>query len=116
MCIRWYYAYLKRTSVCMKRFYPNCGNNTLKKVIVSLKTDGQQVIHINTRINTRRAFTARYTNRPVTAGCGLAVGRAARESQPGNPNQWMNTNMITVREVDEKLNKISFQTEKNMSF
>jgi len=30
-------------------FCPNCGNKTLKKVAVSLKEDGTQVIHISSR-------------------------------------------------------------------
>ncbi|XP_019525775.2 RNA-binding protein NOB1 [Aedes albopictus] len=55
------YACFKTTSDSTKRFCPNCGNNTLKKVAVSLDADGQQVIHINTR----RPLTARYKNRPV---------------------------------------------------
>jgi hypothetical protein len=32
-----------------KVFCPNCGNRTLKKVAVSLKEDGTQVIHISSR-------------------------------------------------------------------
>ncbi|XP_062549406.1 RNA-binding protein NOB1 [Armigeres subalbatus] len=55
------YACFKTTSDSSKRFCPNCGNNTLKKVAVSLDADGQQVIHINTR----RPLTARHKNRPV---------------------------------------------------
>lgn len=55
------YACFKTTSDSTKRFCPNCGNNTLKKVAVSLDANGQQVIHINTR----RPLTARYKNRPV---------------------------------------------------
>ncbi|EAT42877.1 AAEL005628-PB [Aedes aegypti] len=55
------YACFKTTPDSTKRFCPNCGNNTLKKVAVSLDADGQQVIHINTR----RPLTARYKNRPV---------------------------------------------------
>lgn len=55
------YACFKTTSDSAKRFCPNCGNNTLKKVAVSLDANGQQVIHINTR----RPLTARHKNRPV---------------------------------------------------
>ncbi|XP_065092447.1 RNA-binding protein NOB1 [Ochlerotatus camptorhynchus] len=56
------YACFKTTSDSTKKFCPNCGNNTLKKVAVSLDANGQQVIHINTR----RPLTARYKNRPVS--------------------------------------------------
>lgn len=43
------YACFKTTSIMTKVFCPNCGNRTLKKVAVSLKEDGTQVIHISSR-------------------------------------------------------------------
>ncbi|XP_049791564.1 RNA-binding protein NOB1 [Schistocerca nitens] len=43
------YACFKRTSIMTKVFCPHCGNRTLKKVAVTLKEDGTQEIHINTR-------------------------------------------------------------------
>lgn len=43
------YACFKTTSIMTKVFCPNCGNKTLKKVAVSLKEDGTQVIHISSR-------------------------------------------------------------------
>nr|CAI5827791.1 unnamed protein product [Callosobruchus analis] len=41
------YACFKTTSIMTKRFCPNCGNDTLKKVAVSLGEDSKLVIHIN---------------------------------------------------------------------
>nr|CAH7723971.1 unnamed protein product [Callosobruchus chinensis] len=41
------YACFKTTSIMTKRFCPKCGNDTLKKVAVSLGEDGKLVIHIN---------------------------------------------------------------------
>ncbi|RZF34705.1 hypothetical protein LSTR_LSTR013864 [Laodelphax striatellus] len=43
------YACFKTTSVMTKLFCPHCGNKTLKKVAVSLDSDGNQKIHINLR-------------------------------------------------------------------
>ncbi|CAH1975586.1 unnamed protein product [Acanthoscelides obtectus] len=43
------YACFKTTSVMTKRFCPKCGNDTLKKVAVSLGEDGKLVIHINSK-------------------------------------------------------------------
>ena len=43
------YACFKTTSIMTKVFCPNCGNRTLKKVAVSLKEDGTQVIHLSSR-------------------------------------------------------------------
>jgi RNA-binding protein NOB1 len=43
------YAGFKTTSIMTKIFCPNCGNRTLKKVAVSLREDGTQVIHLSSR-------------------------------------------------------------------
>lgn len=43
------YACFKTTSIMTKVFCPNCGNRTLKKVAVSLREDGTQVIHLSSR-------------------------------------------------------------------
>lgn len=41
------YTCFKTTSIMTKKFCPKCGNNTLKKVAVSLDKNGQMKIHIN---------------------------------------------------------------------
>lgn len=43
------YACFKTTSIMTKVFCHHCGNKTLKKVAVSLDSDGNQKIHINLR-------------------------------------------------------------------
>ncbi|XP_044761214.1 RNA-binding protein NOB1 [Coccinella septempunctata] len=43
------YACFKTTSVMTKVFCPKCGNQTLKKVAVSVDEEGKMVIHINAR-------------------------------------------------------------------
>uniref|UniRef100_A0A182J1F0 RNA-binding protein NOB1 n=1 Tax=Anopheles atroparvus TaxID=41427 RepID=A0A182J1F0_ANOAO len=74
------YACFKTTSDSTKMFCPRCGNNTLKKVAVSLDENGQQVIHINSR----RPLTAKYKNRPVAkfAGGKHAANPVLYEDQP----------------------------------
>lgn len=49
------YACFKTTSLMMQRFCPKCGNATLKRVSVSVDSNGKQRIHINAR----RPLTAR---------------------------------------------------------
>lgn len=49
------YTCFKTTSLMEKTFCPSCGNQTLKRVAVSLDENGKQVIHINGR----RPLTAR---------------------------------------------------------
>lgn len=41
------YTCFKTTSIMTKKFCPKCGNNTLKKVAVSLDKNGKMKIHIN---------------------------------------------------------------------
>ena len=43
------YSCFKTTSIMTKKFCPNCGNNTLKRVAVSVDENGVQKIHINVR-------------------------------------------------------------------
>lgn len=43
------YACFKTTSIMTKKFCPKCGNNTLKRVAVSLDPNGKLKIHINAR-------------------------------------------------------------------
>lgn len=43
------YACFKTTSVMTKKFCPNCGNNTLKRVAVTLDENGKLKIHINAK-------------------------------------------------------------------
>lgn len=43
------YTCFKTTSVMTKKFCPKCGNNTLKRVAVSLDENGKLKIHINAR-------------------------------------------------------------------
>lgn len=43
------YTCFKTTSIMDKKFCPKCGNNTLKKVAVSLDKNGKLKIHINRR-------------------------------------------------------------------
>lgn len=43
------YACFKTTPHIEKKFCPNCGNKTLKRVSVTLNADGTQQIHISTR-------------------------------------------------------------------
>jgi RNA-binding protein NOB1 len=49
------YACFKTCPELDRKFCPKCGNKTLKRVSVSIKEDGSQVIHISTR----RLLTAR---------------------------------------------------------
>ena len=49
------YACFKTTSLMDKKFCPNCGNKTLKRVAVTINADGTQQIHISAR----RPLTAR---------------------------------------------------------
>ncbi|XP_060522569.1 RNA-binding protein NOB1 isoform X2 [Cylas formicarius] len=49
------YACFKTTSIMTKKFCPKCGNDTLKKVAISLDDNGEMKIHINLR----RPLTAR---------------------------------------------------------
>ncbi|XP_058123331.1 RNA-binding protein NOB1-like [Anopheles ziemanni] len=74
------YACFKTTPDATKVFCPRCGNQTLKKVAVSLDTNGQQVIHINNR----RPLTAKNKNRPVAkfAGGKYATNPLLYEDQP----------------------------------
>ena len=43
------YACFKTTPHIEKKFCPKCGNKTLKRVSVTLNSDGTQQIHISTR-------------------------------------------------------------------
>lgn len=43
------YTCFKTTSIMTKKFCPKCGNNTLKKVAVSLDKNGKMKIHINSK-------------------------------------------------------------------
>lgn len=43
------YSCFKTTSIMTKKFCPKCGNNTLKRVAVSLDENGKLKIHINAR-------------------------------------------------------------------
>lgn len=43
------YTCFKTTSIMTKKFCPRCGNNTLKRVAVSLDQNGKLKIHINAR-------------------------------------------------------------------
>uniref|UniRef100_A0A182VX29 RNA-binding protein NOB1 n=1 Tax=Anopheles minimus TaxID=112268 RepID=A0A182VX29_9DIPT len=74
------YACFKTTPDATKVFCPNCGNKTLKKVAVSLDSEGKQIIHINTR----RPLTAKYKNRPVAKfdGGKYATNPLLFEDQP----------------------------------
>ncbi|KFB50804.1 hypothetical protein ZHAS_00018856 [Anopheles sinensis] len=74
------YACFKTTPDATKVFCPRCGNQTLKKVTVSLDANGQQVIHINNR----RPLTAKNKNRPVAkfAGGKYATNPLLYEDQP----------------------------------
>lgn len=49
------YTCFKTTSIMTKQFCPKCGNNTLKRVAVSLDENGKMQVHINAR----RPLTAR---------------------------------------------------------
>uniref|UniRef100_A0A182M930 RNA-binding protein NOB1 n=1 Tax=Anopheles culicifacies TaxID=139723 RepID=A0A182M930_9DIPT len=74
------YACFKTTPDATKVFCPKCGNKTLKKVAVSLDSEGKQIIHINTR----RPLTAKYKNRPVAKfdGGKYATNPLLFEDQP----------------------------------
>ncbi|XP_049285881.1 RNA-binding protein NOB1 [Anopheles funestus] len=74
------YSCFKTTPDATKVFCPKCGNNTLKKVAVSLDAEGKQIIHINTR----RPLTAKYKNRPVAKFTGgkYATNPLLFEDQP----------------------------------
>ncbi|XP_052859954.1 RNA-binding protein NOB1 [Anopheles cruzii] len=74
------YACFKTTPDSTKVFCPKCGNRTLKKVAVSLNPDGTQIIHINSR----RALTAKYKNKPVAKfeGGKHATNPLLYEDQP----------------------------------
>lgn len=49
------YTCFKTTSIMTKQFCPKCGNNTMKRVAVSLDENGKMQVHINAR----RPLTAR---------------------------------------------------------
>ncbi|XP_052889269.1 RNA-binding protein NOB1 [Anopheles moucheti] len=74
------YSCFKTTPDATKTFCPKCGNRTLKKVAVSLDSEGKQIIHINTR----RPLTAKYKNRPVAKfdGGKYATNPLLFEDQP----------------------------------
>merc|ERR1712083_1247473 len=48
-CILRCFACFRTTPHLEKRFCPKCGNQTLKRVSVTLNADGSQQIHISTR-------------------------------------------------------------------
>lgn len=67
------YACFKTTSIMTKKFCPKCGNNTLKKVAVSLDQNGKMQIHINPR-------------RPLTGrGKKYSLPRIKGGKHPNNP-------------------------------
>ncbi|XP_023028956.1 RNA-binding protein NOB1 [Leptinotarsa decemlineata] len=67
------YACFKTTSVMTKKFCPKCGNDTLKKVAVSLDENGKLQIHINAK-------------RPLTArGKKFSLPRIRGGKHPNNP-------------------------------
>ncbi|KAK9882484.1 hypothetical protein WA026_021825 [Henosepilachna vigintioctopunctata] len=67
------YSCFKTTSIMTKQFCPKCGNNTLKKVSVSLDENGKMQIHINAR-------------KPLTArGKRISLPRIKGGKHPNNP-------------------------------
>ncbi|CAG9862732.1 unnamed protein product [Phyllotreta striolata] len=67
------YTCFKTTSIMTKKFCPKCGNNTLKRVSVSLDEDGKMQIHIN-------------PNKPLTArGKKYSLPRIRGGKHPNNP-------------------------------
>ncbi|XP_056642249.1 RNA-binding protein NOB1 [Diorhabda sublineata] len=67
------YACFKTTSIMTKKFCPKCGNDTLKKVGVSLDEHGKMQIHINIK-------------RPLTAkGKRFSLPRIKGGKHPNNP-------------------------------
>ncbi|XP_072385609.1 RNA-binding protein NOB1 [Diabrotica undecimpunctata] len=67
------YACFKTTSVMTNKFCPKCGNNTLKKVAVSLDAQGKMQIHINSK-------------RPLTGrGKKYSLPRIKGGKHPNNP-------------------------------
>ncbi|XP_050506456.1 RNA-binding protein NOB1 [Diabrotica virgifera virgifera] len=67
------YACFKTTSVMTHKFCPKCGNNTLKKVAVSLDAQGKMQIHINSK-------------RPLTGrGKKYSLPRIKGGKHPNNP-------------------------------
>lgn len=67
------YACFKTTSIMTKKFCPKCGNDTLKKVGVSLDRQGKMQIHINIK-------------RPLTAkGKKFSLPRIRGGKHPNNP-------------------------------
>ncbi|KAL3280598.1 hypothetical protein HHI36_003830 [Cryptolaemus montrouzieri] len=67
------YSCFKTTSVMTKQFCPKCGNDTLKKVAVSLDENGKMQIHINAK-------------RPLTArGKKYSLPRIKGGKHPNNP-------------------------------
>ncbi|CAH1109687.1 unnamed protein product [Psylliodes chrysocephalus] len=67
------YACFKTTSIMTKKFCPKCGNDTLKKVAVSLDENGKIQIHINAR-------------RPLTGrGKKFSLPRIKGGKHPNNP-------------------------------
>ncbi|XP_035210207.1 RNA-binding protein NOB1-like [Stegodyphus dumicola] len=74
------YACFKTTSNITKKFCPNCGNKTLKRVAVTVNEDGTKNIHINFRrpINIRGT---RYSL-PMPKGGKHAVNPVLCEDQP----------------------------------
>ncbi|CAG9771971.1 unnamed protein product [Ceutorhynchus assimilis] len=67
------YTCFKTTSLMTKKFCPKCGNNTLKKVAVSLDDKGQMRIHINSK-------------RPLTGrGKKFSLPKIRGGKHPNNP-------------------------------
>lgn len=67
------YTCFKTTSIMTKRFCPKCGNDTLKKVAISLDEKGEIIVHINTR-------------RPLTArGKKFSLPKIKGGKHPNNP-------------------------------
>ncbi|KAJ8961217.1 hypothetical protein NQ318_008900 [Aromia moschata] len=67
------YTCFKTTSIMTKKFCPKCGNNTLKKVAVSLDENGKQQIHINPK-------------KPLTArGKKFSLPKIRGGKHPNNP-------------------------------
>jgi len=67
------YTCFKITSIMTAKFCPKCGNNTLKKVAVSVDSKGEMHIHINTK-------------RPLTArGKRFSIPKIKGGKHPNNP-------------------------------
>jgi len=87
MLIRETKTWLLRCHACFnttpkmdKKFCPKCGNNTLKRVSVTLNPDGSQIVHISTR----RVLTGRGKKFPLPAPRGGKHAQNPRlfEDQP----------------------------------